>query len=136
MILFRFSWGGGPKNRKLNVSKNTNYRDGSMFSGKSSATNYHDVFIWYIDRQFFFPEQFKVTPVQKNWNCTRAKKCTIPRSSKILNTSQCKNRFARANFPMPAQLKKLHVQKTKQYARIARAAVKVSDQKIINILWI
>ena len=46
-----------------------------MFSGKSSATNYHDVFIWYIDRQvFFYPNNSKslpckkteIVPVQKN----------------------------------------------------------------------
>ena len=108
-----------------------------MFSGKSSATNYHDVFIWYIDRQvFFYPNNSKSLPCKKTEIVPVQKKCTIPKTSKILNTSQCKNRFARENFPMPAQLKKLHVQKTKQYARIARAAVKVSDQKIINILWI
>ena len=43
-ILYEFLLGGGPKNLKFKLTKNTNYRDGFMIVCVSPYTNYRDVF--------------------------------------------------------------------------------------------
>ena len=68
---------------------------------------------------FFFPVQIKTLPVQKNWNCARAKKKCPWKKLKNPKKVPVKKQICPCIFSkiMPVQLKKVHVQKNKKYAR-------------------